>query len=352
MRILIIGGTGFIGPAVTSWLGRMRHDVALFHRGRTRIQLPDGVAEILGERRNLPTLAGEFHRFAPHVVLDMFPMSEHDARAVMETFGGVAQRVVAISSQDVYRAYGRLTGLEPGPPERLPLTEDAPLRQQLYPYRGDHPRSEADPQRWLDDYDKILVERVVMGDPRLPGTILRLPMVYGPRDRQHRWFEVLKRMDDHRPAILLGAGRAEWRWTRGYVENVAAAIARAVVDERAAGRIYNVGEIEALPEARWVRELAAAAGWRGDVVIVPDDRVPPHLATTMNTAQHLVVDTTRIRRELGYAEPVPRDQALVRTVVWERAHPPPHIDPAAFDYAAEDAILAGRPSWPEERSEI
>ena len=114
----------------------------------------------------------------------------------------------------------------------------------------------------MDDYEKILVERTVMGDPDLPGTVLRLPAVYGPGDGQHRLFGYLKRMDDRRPALLMEEGQLQWRWSRGYVENVAAAIVRAVVDERATGRIYNVAEPEALPEAEWVRTIGEAAGWR------------------------------------------------------------------------------------------
>jgi nucleoside-diphosphate-sugar epimerase len=47
-----------------------------------------------------------------------------------------------------------------------------------------------------------------MGTAGLPGTVLRLPTVYGPGDYQHRLFEYLKRMDDGRPAILLGEGVA------------------------------------------------------------------------------------------------------------------------------------------------
>lgn len=74
----------------------------------------------------------------------------------------------------------------------------------------------------MDAYDKILVERAVMGDADPVGTILRLPMVYGPGDPQHRLFQYLKRMDDRRPAILMDEGAAGWRWSRGYVENVAA----------------------------------------------------------------------------------------------------------------------------------
>ncbi len=58
----------------------------------------------------------------------------------------------------------------------MPLTEESPLREHLYPFRGPTPRSDDDPRQWLDDYGKILVERVVMGDPDLPGTVLRLPV--------------------------------------------------------------------------------------------------------------------------------------------------------------------------------
>ena len=79
-----------------------------------------------------------------------------------------------------------------------------------------------------------------MGTTGLPGTVLRLPTVYGPGGYQHRLFEYLKRMDDGRPAILLGEGMASWRWTHGYVEDVALAVVLAVADEQAAGGVYPV----------------------------------------------------------------------------------------------------------------
>jgi nucleoside-diphosphate-sugar epimerase len=269
----------------------------------------------------------------------MIPMAERDAKDLVHTFRDVAQRVVAVTSQDVYRAYGKLIGLEPGPADPIPLTEDAPLRTRLFPYRGEHPRASDDPRRWLDDYEKILVERQVMSDPRLPGTILRLPMVYGPNDRQRRVLEYLKRMDDGRPGIILGADMAGWRWTRGYVENVAAAIAQAVVRDAAAGCIYNVGETSALTTLEWVQAIANVAGWTGRVTVVPDDRLPVHLRSDINAEHHMVVDTSRIRRDLGYEEVVSQSEALQRTVAWERANPPRTTDPSQFDYEAEDAVL-------------
>jgi nucleoside-diphosphate-sugar epimerase len=246
--------------------------------------------------------------------------------------------VVVISSQDVYQAYGFLIGIETGPVDSKPLTEDAPLRQVLYPYRGETPREADDPRQYLDDYDKILVETTVLDDADLPGTVLRLPMVYGPGDYQHRLFPYLKRMDDGRPVILLDAGLAQWRWTRAYVDNVAAAIVKALTDEQADGQIYNVGEIEALPTVSWVQEIGKAAGWKGEVIQVPSDQLPDHLKPGMNTDHHLVTDSGRIRRELGYQEVLPLKDALERTVSWERQHPPENVDPSQFDYDAENAI--------------
>ncbi|HEU5367063.1 MAG TPA: NAD-dependent epimerase/dehydratase family protein [Ktedonobacterales bacterium] len=340
MRILVPGGTGFIGPAVVTRLSDLGHEIAVFHRGQTSADLPPAVQHILGDRRDLAAYADTFKRFAPEVVLDMQPMFEQDARVVVGLFTGLARRTVAISSQDVYRAYGRLRGAEPGSPDPVPLTEESPLRERLYPYRGETPRSQDDPDRWMDEYDKILVERVYLGAAHLPGTVLRLPMVYGPRDGQHRFFDWLKRMDDQRPAILMDERVASWRWTRGYVENVAAAIALAVVDERAVGRVYNVGEVEAPTWAEWARKTAQVVGWQGALKIVPPERLPRHLQTPLDTRQHLLTGSSRIRQELGYTEPVPLDEALRHTIAWERANPPAPIDPRQFDYAAEDAALA------------
>ncbi len=69
-------------------------------------------------------------------------------------------------------------GLESGFLEPVPLTEDSPLRQHLYPFREMPKR----PLNTPADYEKILVEQVVMTDPDLSSTIIRLPMVYGPKD--------------------------------------------------------------------------------------------------------------------------------------------------------------------------
>ena len=340
MKVLLIGGTRFIGPAVVQLLCKQGHDVTMLHRGQTQTDLPAGVQHIFGDRSKLSEYYDTLRQLAPEVVLDMIAFNEQEACAVMETCKGLTQRIVVLSSGDVYRAYDRIRGIESSPPDPVPLSEDAPLRTELYPYRQDTPRSQDDPMRWYDDYDKIPVERIIMSDPALPGTILRLPAVYGPGDNQHRCFEYLKRMDDKRPVIVVDESLAHWRWTHGYVENVAAAIVLAVTDQRAAQRIYNVGEAHTLTITEWIEAIGEAAGWHGHVITMPKKRLPAQLRSDIDSRQDLLMDSTRIREELGYREPISVRVALERTVAWERAHPPVEIDPAQFDYAAEDAVLA------------
>jgi nucleoside-diphosphate-sugar epimerase len=335
MRILVIGGTRFIGPPVVRCLIDAGHSVTVFHRGQTEADLPAAVRHIYGDRRDLAAFTDQFRELQPQVLLDMIAYTEQDALDVVRAFKGLAQRVVALSSADVYRAYGCLLRLQSGPPDAIPLAEDAPLRDALYPYRA----QATGPDDFAYDYEKILVERVIMGDADLPSTILRLPAVYGPGDFRHRLFGYVKRMDDGRPAILLEEAHARWRWARGYVESVASAIALAVADERARGRIYNVGERDALTEAEWVNNIGQAVGWKGEVIAVPKDLLPAQMVSDYALEHHLAVDTSRIRAELGYSEEVSRADALRQTVDWERAHPPEEIDPQQFDYAAEDAVL-------------
>jgi nucleoside-diphosphate-sugar epimerase len=328
MRVLIIGGTGFIGSYVLPRLLGEGHSVAIFHRGQSGSDLAREALRIIGDRRRLAEYGGEFDRFGPQVVLDMIPYAEEDARALMATFRGKVERVVALSSQDVYRAYGLFLRLEEGELEPTPYNEEAPLRARLYPYR----KTAQGGEDLAYHYDKIPVERVVMSDPQTPFTILRLPKVYGPGDRS-RLFDYLKRMDDGRESILLGERKSRWRWTRGYVENVAAAIAATVTDARAANRIYNLGEGDALSESEWARSVGLAAGWRGEVVAVPEDALPQSMLEPYRFEQHLVAETSRFRKELGYEEETPRQEALRRAIEWERANLPADIDLKRFDEA-------------------
>jgi nucleoside-diphosphate-sugar epimerase len=286
MKIVVIRG-GFIRAHLAQRLWDVGHDVTVLQRGHDQ-GLPCDVA------------------------IHMYAMTQQDGIDFVQRFGDVAARLIIISSGDVYRAYGRLlrterNGYEPGEYEPMPLTEDSPLRTVLHPYPS-HP-----------DYDKIPVEREVMRTGR--GCVLRLPAVYGPGDRGHRIGAWLKRMQPGNSEFLMGDTYAAWRWTHGYVENAAEAIALAALDERSTGRVYNVGEAAAPTMRQRVQQLADVFGWNGRIITVPDDELPDDLRMPYDLRQHMVMDTGRIRRELGYHEPITEGEAIQRTIRWEEETP-------------------------------
>ncbi|MFQ4135097.1 NAD-dependent epimerase/dehydratase family protein [Nodosilinea sp. PGN35] len=313
MKILAVGATGFVGSRVTRQLLAQGHQVALFHRGSTPADDLASALHFYGTRHQLPTFKAEFERFAPDVVLDIIPYTEAQAQDVVQVFSGCTRRIVAISSGDVYRNYEGLQGQGSHRPDPVPLAEDAPLRETRYPYR----EVEGLDAEFKQTYDKILVELVLTSQPNLPATVLRLPAVYGPGDRQHRFRAYLERMFDQQP-IFLGESQARWRFSHGYVDNIAAAIALAVTDDRAAGRVYNLGEPETPTLVERIQRLGNLVNWTGEAVIFPQDQLPSPLQTNLQWQYHLAIDTTRFRAELGYSEAIAEADALEQTIAWER----------------------------------
>lgn len=338
MRVVVIGGTGFLGPDVIRGLVSRGADVLILHRGETEAELPPSTRHVHVDRNDLGRVTTELRRFAPDIALDMSPMTEADAAAFVKAFAGMVERSVIISSSDVYRAYGRLRRSEPGAPDPIPLTEDAPLRADLFADRDARPHDRAGS---LEDYDKILVERAVRAEPRLRSTVLRLGFVHGPRSYRH--YQFLKRMDDGRNSIIVDERFARWRGTYAYSENVAEALVLACLDPRAAGQTYNVGEPEPLGVAQLVAALGSAASWRGRVLAVGTESLPEAWRSPMALDQEFVLDTSKIRRELGYRESISVAEGFARTVQWMRLHPPTPDDPMGtleLDYAEEDRIIA------------
>jgi nucleoside-diphosphate-sugar epimerase len=334
MRILILGGTTFIGAHTVRRIVALGHEVVLFHRGEHEPSEFAALPHIHGDRAQIENLAVDFARLKPDVALDMRAMNERDAVSAVAALRGATPRAVCVSSVDVYRAYGRLHGSEPGPIEPMPLAEDSPLREKLYPYRGER----RDPS--FDEYDKIPVERAYMMDPDLAGTVVRLPAVHGEGDYQHRFWMVQQRYDAKRPFVIGQEAQFEWRWPRAYAGNVAQALALAVTDERAAGRIYNAPTDEPLTQREWHLEYGRIAGWEGEIIGLPDEYLPPHMKERNNYAQDIVVDASRMRDELAYEDLFSVDEAVQRTLAWTRANPPERYNPRLLDYALEDQAVA------------
>jgi nucleoside-diphosphate-sugar epimerase len=284
MRCLLIGGTRMIGPRVVHLLHARGWEIAVLHRGVHSAPLPPGVRAFTTPTAGMPVTVfpPETRTFAPDVVLHMMAMGEADSQAAMAWFEGYAGRIVALSSGDVYRAYGRFHGSEPGPVEPTPLSETSPLREHLYPYRS----AASAPSALEHWYEKLLVERTVMRSTRLPGTVLRLPKVYGP-DEPERLATVYAYR--HHPS---------WRWTHGHIDNVAEAIAVAVSDPRATAQIFNIGDAETPTIAERLARL-------------PDLDVEPARDGGQDFRQDIVYDTSKIRRVLGLMDVVDEAEAMI-----------------------------------------
>ena len=339
MRILLIGGNGFVGTPVTRQLLEQGHTIAIFHRAKSSEEGLN-VLHMSGDRNRLADSREQIKEFHPDVIVDFILSSGQQARELMQVAAGLTRRVIALSTGDVYRAWGMLHRIETGALEPLPVTEGSPLRTNRQLYSAEGIRKLQSIFSWAtEDYDKIAVEEAAMSSPDVPGTILRLPMVYGPGDPLHRCFPLLKRIADGRAGVILPEDLAAWRAPRGYVENVAHALALLVADDRSAGRIYNVCDEPCLPELEWQKRIAEQTGWTGEFVVLPVSDTPQYLHFPVNAAQHVVVSSARIRSELGYSEIIPQDEAIRRTIAWEQTNPPGVVDPTQFDYAAEDAAL-------------
>ena len=322
---MIVGGTGLSGPHLVADLAQSGCDVAVVHRGLherpmpaavTHIHVDEHASAIRVERRHVED-------FKPDVIVHMVAITGSHVEELLNVASDLVSRVVVVSSIDVYRAYGRLHRTEPGDPDPTPLAEGAPLRTRHGPEGEAH--------------EKLDVERVLMTASAVDGTVVRYPAVYGPGDRR-RMSQYIKRMVDQRPCVLLDETMSPWRFSRGFSRNVAHAVASAVLSSRAAGEVYNVADWHALTEREWVEAIASRVGWAGSIVELPRDRLPAELRQDLDFRQHWVVDSSKIRAELGFDEPTAFDDAISATVEWELAHPPRGW---SIDYGPEDQALVG-----------
>jgi nucleoside-diphosphate-sugar epimerase len=305
VHVAIVGGTGFIGRHVACQLVEAGRRVTTIERGTTSSAVP-GVHSVRADRNDPVALARALDIVAPRIVIDMIAYRREDIERLLAALPHSVERLVVISSGDVYASYGVFLGLSSGPPVARASDEQAPLRTELFPYR----RRAQGPNDMLFFYEKILVERAATAWSRGATTVLRLPMVYGPDDKQRRVAKYIERFRTSAGTIRINAAEAAWHCTRGYVGDVAAAIKLATLSDAADGKVFNLGEPVALSELAWARAIATAAGWRGEVVADAD--APPALPA--NWSAGLTIDTAQIRQVLGYDEPVGRDEGLRRTV--------------------------------------
>lgn len=330
MKVMIIGGTVFIGPAIVEELLERGHEVHVVHRGKNRADDMPEVEARTCDRRNASALREVTASIAPDVVVDMCAYDADGARAGVGAVGDTP--TIVLSSQDVYRAYASiLMGLET---DELPLSEDAPLREQRYPYRGSGhaPLEGID----VDTYEKIDVEEIYR---EIGALILRLPVVYGERDPLRREEMVLRRVRAKRTRMPMGEGKL--RWTRAWVRDVARAVGQAV-DRGVRDETLNLGENTTPTMREWIQMILEAADYDMELVTVTDQLVPADLALTRTFAQDLVTDSTRARELLDWKTTGPRE-AVAQSVAWHLANPP-SAEPEPPEAFSADRLVLDTPS--------
>ena len=129
MRVLILGGTRFIGRRIALDLLARGEEVVVVHRGEPA-ELA-GCQHVHVARSALGEVAGQLRSLRPDAVIDTRAMTQADAAAVLPYVPDA--HLVLLSSIDVYRAYELLLAGQGGEP--VPLTETSPVRAGRYPLR-------------------------------------------------------------------------------------------------------------------------------------------------------------------------------------------------------------------------
>ena len=341
MRVLVIGGTGFLGTHVVNRLIDKKYDVFLFNKdGSSREEVREVILE---DRKNIKKYRNKFESLKLDVVIDVVPYFKKDAEDVITTFKGITRKLVAISSSDVYYAFGILNNLETGSIVNDSLTEKSKLRKSRFIYHG--------VGGGMDEYEKIHIEEVYMKSEDINITILRVPMIYGPGDRYHRLFEYIKRMADDRPCILMEEGFSQWKWSKIYVKNLVEAVLLTIESGKSNGKIYNVASSETVTMKEWVLKIGRVFGWEGKIFSLSPDALPDRFCTSMNTKQNIIIDSSLIRKELYYKEKYSIEEAIKETIDWENENPPKNIPLGYFDYKLENEIIKTHKLIPKVKTE-
>lgn len=325
MKCLVIGGSQFIGAKLVEELVYAKCEVALFDNAGPPESVADRVTHIVGDKGSLGFYKDEFEEFKPNVVVHLTASNTEDAAAFVDTFRDMASHLVVTSNTNVYLAHARMKETEPGESISVPIGENSPLRDK--PLKGD------------GNGDKCDVEMVIR-NAKVPSTILRFAPVYGPKDFARRFYPLMVRMIDDRPNIYLGSTQSDWKWTHLYVDDAAKAIALAVLNPDEKNRIYNVGELKTPMMKDRMEQIGTVFGWEGRICVISNEKLPAYMQTPGDFAQDLEIDSSLIRKELGYKEPTDYYDGLAASVEWYQANPPAGMAGKTFNYEAEDALTA------------
>jgi len=317
MNILIVGANGFLGRALAKRAALRGLRVFGLSRSDSD-RLGAEFTHLCGNRNDPSQVLSLIHAQKIDVLVDVIPMTLGPSKALIERVDQHIRQYVMVSSCDVYRNYELLQRKSTGTPIHHAVDEDSELRKTRFPYRDAVPRPKDAKDRYLDDYDKIPIEHAVKG-MSCDWTIVRLPMVYGPGDKQRRFRWAIKPMIRGQKILVIPSSWARWHSTYAYIDNVAEGIALTLGNPKARNRVFNIGEQQSLSQLAWAMSFADAIGWEGEVEHSDDPDHPfMQRISGLDLSVPFRVNDDRIRETLGYKGPVSRAEALSRTIASEQ----------------------------------
>jgi nucleoside-diphosphate-sugar epimerase len=308
VRVVVIGGTRFVGPAAVRHLLAAGHEVAIAHSGAHEHPAVEAIEHFHGDREALLSPAGPIDAWRPDALVDTFPGGATAAKGTQ--LAACAARTgahpVAISSVDVYQhgvdsGMGDGSGLLALSVDPIPLREDA--RKRTAPYPGSAP-----------GHDNVAMEDA-LARAGCPATVLRPGAIYGPHPTAREWNLVRRvALGDH-DLPLPGGGVQLFH--RVALDRVAAAIAAAV--QRPTTDLWpcNVVDPTDRDHSGLARRIGEILDWEWQPRRVPfaEDVHPWQVGHPM------LADDRRLRDDLGVGPDQPDpDDALRETVEWLWEH--------------------------------
>lgn len=213
MRVLVMGGTRFVGVATVEALLADGHDVTIFHRGSRQPNWSRPVKQILGDRTVTADLRG-LRELDAEAILDLSAYTSDQTSLLLEAVPDVPH-LVHVSTMNVY-----------APSPLLPWPEDTPYGP--YPLWGAYAREKIGCELALRERRPAPLSTVVV----------RFPLVLGPENFIPREEFVLNRLLDHQPILLPGDGQAVHQYV--HIKHAATALARAIATTVPTFTAFNV----------------------------------------------------------------------------------------------------------------
>ena len=306
MKILVMGGTRFVGKPLVEQLLAQGHALTLFTRGNK--PAPEGVEHLVGDRTDAAALE-QLQGRAFDVIVDSSGRTLDDSRAVVERTGAPSHRFVYVSSAGVY-----------ADSELWPLTEESPTDPESRHAGKLHTEA------WLRQQG-------------IAFTSFRPTYIVGPGNYNpvESWF--FDRIVHGRPVPLPGDGSTITQI--GHVNDLATAMARCIEVDAAANRTYNCTSVQGITFRGLVAAAARAAGKDPAAVEIRSFDLAgldkkARKAFPLRLA-HFLTDVTRVRRELAWEPQFDAEACLVDSY----AHDYAERMPTSPDFSGDEALLAG-----------